>query len=314
MKLGEFLAHSHLFGRTTVGNWLKRGYSRVNEGTLKEIIAAGCPKGIMDKSVDSLKDEDFKTLFSAVQKAPLMAPSTRSVFMIGEDTLGKSVNRLGEVDFFSVITRRPTVVDFKPVAVEVAIARLRSSGLEADDQVQVLRFANRVPLQFDKSGCVTTRAIETVNWRSYGIAQPKNSLPQGPFVIAVSVVSPFIKFKNASKETIDSSDDLLEEIRRALMQAGQKLSRHIRAEHRASDLEEKLRHIEQFCPILVEGLCRIVKAPDSRKKKAEEGIAKLLGRDARDAEQHLKDAETALGAEKKAPKDPDDDAGEARAE
>ena len=314
MKLGEFIAHSHLFGRTTVGNWLKRAYSRVNEGTLKEIIAAGCPKGVMAKSVDSLKEEDFKNLFSAIQKAPLMAPSTRSVFMIGEDTLGKSVNRLGEVDFFSVITRKPTVVDFKPVAVEVAIARLRHSGLDADEQVQVLRFANRVPLQFDKSGCVTTRAIETVNWRSYGIAQPKNSLPQGPFVIAVSVVSPFIKFKNASKETIDSSDDLLEEIRRALMQAGQKLSRHIRAESRATDLEQKLRHIEQFCPILVEGLCRIVNASESRKKKAEEGIAKLLGRDARDAEQHLKDAKNALGAEKKAPKDPDDEAGEARAD
>ena len=53
--------------------------------------------------------------------------------------------------------------------------------------------------------------------------------------------SPFIKFKNASKETIDASDELVEEIRRALIQAGQKLSKHIRREVKANELEEKIR-------------------------------------------------------------------------
>jgi DNA topoisomerase-6 subunit B len=47
------------------------------------------------------------------------------------------------------------------------------------------------------------------------VNQPKDSLPLGPYIFAVSVVSPFIKFKNASKETIDASDELVEEIRRA---------------------------------------------------------------------------------------------------
>lgn len=303
MKLGEFIAHSHLFGRTTVANWLKKGFSRANEGTLKDIQKAGAKAAIFNKSVDSLSDEEFKQLFSAIQNTQLMAPSTRSVFIIGEETLGKSIKRLGEVDFFSVITRKPTVVDFKPVVVEVAMARLKNSGLDSDEPSQVLRFANRVPLQFDKAGCVTTKAIETVNWRAYGLAQPKSGLPLGPYVIAVSVVSPFIKFKNASKETIDSSEDLLEEIRRALMQAGQKLSRHIRHEARANDLEQKLRHIEQFCPILVDGLVRITGAPASRKKKAEEGIAKILGRDAAAAEKAL-DAAAAAVPVKAAEPDP----------
>jgi DNA topoisomerase-6 subunit B len=164
--------------------------------------------------------------------------------------------------------------------------------------VQVLRFANRVPLQFDKSSCAIVHAIESVTWRTYGLAQPKGSLPQGPYIIAVSVVSPFIKFKNASKETIDGSEELVEEIRRALIQAGQKLSKHIRQEAKANELEEKIRHIEQFGPILVEGLCRITSAPDTRKKKAEEGLLKLLGRDAKATEQELASANAALEAHK----------------
>src|SRR5690606_23818748 len=114
---------------------------------------------------------------------------------------------------------------------------------EPDEPVRLLRFANRVPLQFDKGNCAITKSIESVNWRSYGLNQPRNSLPRGNFVFAISVVSPFIKFKNASKETIDASDDLVEELRRALMQAGQNLSRHIKREIKAADVERKKSHI-----------------------------------------------------------------------
>jgi DNA topoisomerase-6 subunit B len=165
--------------------------------------------------------------------------------------------------------------------------------------VQLLRFANRVPLQFDKSGCAITWAIESVNWKSYGLQQPKDSLPIGPYIFAVSIVSPFIKFKNASKETIDASEELVAEIRLALMQAGQKLSRHIKKEFKEADLERKLAHIEQFGPILVDGLARIVGAPEARKKKAQEGLRKLLGRDSEVAIKELEDAESKLKAQKK---------------
>jgi DNA topoisomerase-6 subunit B len=298
MKLGEFIAHSHLFGRVSVGNWLKKGFSRVHEGVIKDLVKAGIKSSLFDKSVDSANETEFKELFMALQNTQLMAPSTKSVLTIGEDALSKSIKRVGPVDFFSVVTRKPTICDFKPVEIEVAIARLEDRSIEADAPVQVLRFANRVPLQFDKSACAIYQSLTSVNWRSYGLAQPKESLPQGPYIVAVSVVSPFIKFKNASKETVDGSDELVEEIRRALMQAGQKLSKHIRREVKANELEEKIRHIEQFGPILVEGLCRITKAPDSRKKKAEEGLMKLLGRDARVAEKELDEAHAVLEAHK----------------
>jgi len=133
-----------------------------------------------------------------------------------------------------------------------------------------------------------------VNWKSYGLSQSKNSLPQGPFVFAISVTSPFIKFKNASKETIDSSDELIEEIRRALMQAGQKLSRHIKREARAADLERKKAYIEKFGPILVEGLVEITGASEARKKKAIKGLDTILGKDADSAEEALNKAQERL--------------------
>jgi len=297
-KLGEFITHSTLYGKISVSKFLKTGFSRISDQSITDFVKHGLPKALVEKPLTSLADEDFKKVFQAVQATQLMAPSTKSVLTVGEDALSKSIERLGQVDFFSVVTRKPTICDFKPVVVEVALARFVNRGSEGEP-VQLLRFANRVPLQFDKSGCAITWAIESVNWKSYGLAQPKESLPQGPYVFAVSIVSPFIKFKNASKETIDASEELVEEIRRALMQAGQKLSRHIKHEMKEADLERKLAHIEQFGPILVEKLVTISGANESRKKKAEEGLRKILGRDSDAAVNELEEAQSKLEAQKK---------------
>lgn len=297
-KLGEFITHSTLYGKITLAKFLKTGFSRISDQSIVDFTKNGMPKSLVEKPLTSLTEEDFKKVFQAVQATELMAPSTKSVLTVGEESLSKSINRLGEVDFFSVVTRKPTICDFKPVVVEVALARFVNRG-ESDTPVQLLRFANRVPLQFDKSGCAITWAIESVNWKSYGLQQPKDSLPVGPYIFAVSVVSPFIKFKNASKETIDASDELVEEIRRALMQAGQKLSRHIKSEFKAADLERKLAHIEQFGPILVEKLVALAGANEARKKKAEEGLRKILGRDSEDAASELEEAQNKLLEQKK---------------
>ncbi|WP_374030901.1 DNA topoisomerase VI subunit B [Bdellovibrio bacteriovorus] len=298
-KLGEFITHSTLFGKTTLSKFLKTGFSRISDQSISDFVKKGLPKGLLEKPLTALSEEDFKKVFQAVQNTDLMAPSTKSVLTVGEEALSKSITRLGEIDFFAVVTRKPTICDFKPVVVEVALARFKTRNQEADSPVTLLRFANRVPLQFDKSGCAITWAIESVNWKSYGFGQPKDSLPLGPYIFAVSIVSPFIKFKNASKETIDASEELVAEIRLALIQAGQKLSRHIKKEVKEADLERKLAHIEQFGPILVEGLARIIKAPESRKKKAEEGLKKLLGRDSEDAMADLEAAESKLLEQKK---------------
>ncbi len=298
-KLGEFITHATLFGKAPLSKFLKTGFSRISDASIKDFVKNGLPRNILEKPITSLSEVDFKKAFQAVQNTDLMPPSTRSVLTVGEESLSKSITRLGEIDFFAVVTRKPRICDFKPVVVEVALARFKGRNQESDSSVTLLRFANRVPLQFDKSGCAITWAIESVNWKSYGLGQPKDSLPLGPYIFAVSIVSPFIKFKNASKETIDASEELVGEIRLALIQAGQKLSRHIKKETKEADLERKLSHIEQFGPILVECLARLVKAPDARKKRAEEGLKKLLGRDSQAAIADLESAEAKLLEQKK---------------
>ena len=175
----------------------------------------------------------------------------------------------------------------------MAIARLNIKGKE-EESIQLLRFANRVPLQFDKASCAITKSVESVNWRSYGLSQSKKSLPIGPYVFAVSVTSPFIKFKNASKETIDASEELVEEIRLALMQAGQKLKRHIRKEKNTADLFRKKEYIEKFAPILIRKIQDITKVGQKEIEKAEKGLYAILSKDTAQAEKALGEAKKQL--------------------
>ena len=295
MKLGEFITHSSLYGREKVRNWLKKGFSRLSDQAIKGIFSeAKLAKSKMDMSLAKLDENFLKELYAAIQNYKLKPPATNSVIAVGEESLSKSIRRLGEIDFISVQTRKPTICDFKPVQVEVAIARLKGSSAESEGSAQVLRFANRVPLQFDKASCAIVKSIQKVNWRTYSLRQSKGAIPGGPYIIAVSVVSPFIKFKNASKETIDAAEELVEEIRRGLMQAGQKLARHLRREIKAKDLKDKIEHIQQFAPILVESLCRITKANAPRKKKATAGLYKILDKDSEKAKVQLDDAASKL--------------------
>ena len=299
MKLGEFISHAHLHGSSALSAFLKKGFSKISDGVIKDFISNGLPKSFLAKRLPSLTEKDYKEIFKAIQHTEMSNPSTRSVLTIGEEGLASSIQRLGDIDFFSVVTRKPRICDHKPVVVETAVARFTNGQKKEDQQeqelsIQLLRFANRVPLQFDKSSCAITKSVESVNWKAYGLNQSKNTLPSGPYVFAISVTSPFIKFKNASKETIDASEELVDEIRKTLMQAGQKLSRHIKKEQKANELQRKMLYIEKFVPILIKKLAEITSASQQRVKKAEKGIKKILEKDTRMAEKALQEAQGKL--------------------
>ena len=51
-------------------------------------------------------EAEFKKIFQAIQETELANPSTRSVLTVGEESLAKSIQRMGEVDFFSVMNKK----------------------------------------------------------------------------------------------------------------------------------------------------------------------------------------------------------------
>jgi DNA topoisomerase-6 subunit B len=92
----------------------------------------------------------------------------------------------------------------------------------------VLRYANRVPLQFQHAACAVTQTILSTNWRAYGLSQSRGSLPSGPVTVMVHVASVWVPFTSESKEAIAHYPEIQKEIRLALQAVGRKLGMYMR--------------------------------------------------------------------------------------
>lgn len=139
MNFNEFNIHTGIFPGLKVRQFLKDGFSRMAEGNIQNLLKKGLDKKVLDTQIDKLDNKNKMALYQALQDIPLLPPSTKSVRQIGEENLSKSIRRLGNVDFFSVVTRPATICDHKPLQVEVAVARLKDKAGSGDNPVQVLR-------------------------------------------------------------------------------------------------------------------------------------------------------------------------------
>ncbi len=100
---------------------------------------------------------------------------------------------------------------------------MRDVSVGDSQSMQILRYANRVPLQFKMGDCAITRTITATNWRSYGLSQSRGSLPSGPVTVMVHVASVWVPFTSESKEAIAAYPEIEKELRLALQSVGRKL-------------------------------------------------------------------------------------------
>jgi DNA topoisomerase-6 subunit B len=105
---------------------------------------------------------------------------------------------------------------------------MKNVNLEAGQTMNVLRYANRVPLQFQHGACAVTQTITSTNWRSYGLNQSRGSLPSGPVTVMVHMASVWVPFTSESKEAIASYPEIQKELRLALQSVGRKLGLYLR--------------------------------------------------------------------------------------
>ncbi len=133
--------------------------------------------------------------------------------------------------FIATVTRPPKVYRGNPFQVEVGLAY--GGSWPADKPIELFRFANRVPLLFQKSACGMTEAIVKTDWRNYLLSQPKGSLPVGPMALLVHIASVWVPFTSEAKEALAHYPEIIREIQLAAQECGRKLATHIRRKQHA---------------------------------------------------------------------------------
>lgn len=248
----------------TVKQSLMDDFSRVSPAIAEEICkrAKVNPKAAADKLVG----DDVERLHKALGEVKVMAPPASCVVPIGEALLIEGLKRRFKAEVYFSTTRPPSVYRGNPFVVEVGLAY--GGDLPLDEPAEVMRFANRVPLQYQPKACAISESIYQTNWRSYELQQPKGSLPVGPVAIVVHLASVWVPFTSEAKEAVAHYDELMREMRLAVQECGRKLGIHLRAQARAQSHLKRLNLFQRYIPEVAKAMASILGAEAAKVEKA----------------------------------------------
>lgn len=246
--------------------FLRQNFSGVSMRAAKEL----CEAAELEVSTKpkSMKPDDVRALLESFQgerlvngkPIKLLSPPTNCLSPIEEMLIKKGLSKTIDSKFVSTMTRAPTVSHGNPFQVEVGL--IFGEGMSADKHVEVLRFANRVPLMYQQGGCLLTKAIESVDWRQYGLEQAGGKgVPKGPAAILVHLASTNVQFTSEAKEALSDNEFVFEETRKAMLEMGRGLRKHLEKKKKMAKTREKFELINDILPAIAEKSAAILERP-----------------------------------------------------
>jgi DNA topoisomerase VI subunit B len=178
--------------------------------------------------------------------------------------------------FVTAVTRPPAVYRGNPFQVEAGI--FYGKGLPSDELARVYRFANRVPLQYQAAACAMFKSVVSSPWRNYEVQQSKGALPTGPIVIMVHIASAWVPYTSESKEAIAHYQEILKELRLAIMECGRRLQRFLRKKRREHDEAKKLSYITKYLDPIGEALQQLLSLTDEERDLTLDDLKVILER------------------------------------
>ena len=244
VELGALIALLRSTRGRTLKSALQVDFARVSERVADEICrVAGLNPEARPKSLGVPQAE---ALFRAIPKVKIMAPPTSAIVPIGEGLILEGLKKAVTADFYTSTTRPTAVYRGNPFIVEAGLAY--GSEMPAEDTIDLWRFANRVPLQYQQSACAVTRSAIGTDWRNYGLQQSKGALPSGSMVLFVHIASVWVPFTSESKEAIAAYPEIVRELRLGLQEIGRRLGGFLRHRRRLAEAEKKKSYIRSYIP------------------------------------------------------------------
>ncbi|WP_254523901.1 DNA topoisomerase VI subunit B [Natrinema caseinilyticum] len=211
-------------------------------------------------------------LVDAMRATDIMAPPTRCLAPITEDLITAGLEKEFDADFFASATRDAGVSGGDPFVVEAGIAY--GGDLEAEGTGEVLRFANRVPLVYQRGACATTDVVKTIGWRNYGLDQPGGSgLPNGPVVIMIHVASTNVPFTSESKDAIANVPEIEDEIELAVREASRELKSYLNKRRSMQQRRKKQNVLGKILPEMAE---KVAEVTGRSKPDIDDAVARIM--------------------------------------
>src|SRR5438034_992425 len=291
IEFGILLRMLHDTRGHSLSGFLAGDFSRVSSTVAQEIC--GTAKLSPNARPRNIHGTDAEALYKAIQATKIMAPPSNCISPIGEKAILHGLYKQIKGDFYTAVTRPPSVYRGNPFIIEAGLAFGRgpdqaaqtpeapavplAEGEQQDDDnelARVIRYANRVPLLYQQSACATFKSVLETTWRNYGVVQSRGALPAGPMVVFVHMASVWVPFTSESKEAIADYDEIRKELKLALQECGRRLGVFLRKRERAKSEFRRRNNFRLYIEEDVEACARL-KGGKLAKEKLKNQLQKI---------------------------------------
>lgn len=238
--------------------------------------SAGTVEGNLPSVSDVEGDRDIaRQLLKGMRQSDAMAPPKKCISPIKEEHIEKGLRSRYDADFYAASSRSAKVANGKPFVVEAGIAY--GGEVDSEGQIDLNRFANRVPLVYQQGACAITKQVKSIRWNNYykggdDLTQNSGSIPQGPMVLLVHIASTNVPFTSESKDAVAGVPEMEQEVERAVREVARDLKDHLKEERTKRKRKQKRDVIGGLLSDMTDKIENITEDPIESKEQSQARI------------------------------------------
>lgn len=229
-------------------DFMQANFHRVGKHTARKFIeAVAIPEKTNPRKLRP--DEIVKLVQEMRNFESFLPPDASCLSPLGEDLLRAGVMKELEPEFVAVHQRKPSTYSGHPFIVEVAIAY--GGKVPSKEDIQIYRFANKIPLVYDESADVCWKVVKSVNWRRYNVA------PGISLAVLIHLCSTKIPYKTVGKEILADRPEIAREILNGVREVARELSFYLSRKERVKRQVRRLNVFARYLPKIAEFSARL---------------------------------------------------------
>jgi DNA topoisomerase-6 subunit B len=225
-----------------VKSFLVNEFQRIGPKTAEEVLKlAGIDP---EKRVRDLTHDEVTRLVEAFkQYGKFRAPETSTLSPVGVEFIEAGLKSIYKPEFLHVVQRPPASYSGIPFVVEAAMAY--GGEVEPSEEIQLLRFANKIPLLYDEKADVSWKVIsERIDWASYKVQKGM------PVLVLTSICSPKIPYKTVGKEAISDRPEIERELTMAIRECARALRLYLSQIEKRESAKKRLSVYARYLPMI----------------------------------------------------------------
>ncbi|MEM1538540.1 MAG: DNA topoisomerase VI subunit B [Candidatus Nezhaarchaeales archaeon] len=248
--------------------FLTKNFHRVGVRTAKKFLKEAGFNPSM--STDDLKSQEHlvvKLVKELNSYKHFLPPDASCLSPIGVELLRVGIMKELNPEFIAVVQRKPSAYSGHPFIVEAAIAYGGNVPPPPPGEINLYRFANKIPLLYDSHNDVSMKVIRKIKWWRYKI-----NLDGSPIAFFVHLCSTKIPYKTVGKEYIADQPEIEYNIEWAFKECARQLRLYLSKKGREEAAKRKKQVLSKYLPYIVKFSAEL--AQESR----EVNIDKLLSK------------------------------------